>query len=103
MPVYSTQFYSGATAPAGAYTVPAGKVAVIKHIAAVNTGGTPAAMDCRLGSVVFWYGSVPAATNLQEKQMNVVAREGQTMTFNGGSALHMTISGYLLDKLPPGP
>jgi hypothetical protein len=98
--VYSTQFCCGATAPARLYTVPSGKVAVLKCIVGVNTSTTAGAVSVDIGGVFIWFGSVPGSSTLMAAGLMVVVNEGQTMKFSGGATFHLTASGYLLDQLP---
>jgi hypothetical protein len=99
VPVYSTQFILGATTAPRKYTVPAGKVAVIKCITAVNTATVVNTVSLDIGGIYVWLGSIPAASNVNASGLGIVCTAGQVMSAAGGAALHFSISGYLLDVL----
>lgn len=101
--IYSTRFCLGSTAAAVEFKVPAGKVAVIKSITAVNTSPNAQAASISLAGVYIWYGSLPGLSTLVPPGLMIVANAGETLLFGGSAAVHVHASGYLLDRLATGP
>jgi len=100
--IYSTQFCLGATAVALKYTVPAGKLAVIKCVTGVNTYTSPLAATVDISGTYIWIGSIPGAGALTAGGLMIVAKAGQIITAAGEARIHLSVSGYLLNTLPGG-
>ncbi len=100
--IYSTQFYEGYTAALGShalYTVPAGKIAIIRSIsvavvsAAVNQGY----IGVTGKSLIAAWTNLPIIT---DKQVNCrqVLNAGEVLTLQlNTSDVAVAVSGYLLD------
>lgn len=103
-PVYSTSFLRSHGGAGGIYTVPAGYLAVIRCITAVNTGpDLPEHGQVFLGhsSCTIWSAVLspflPSSPgNSATINLRVVVESTDTIQVNNGPDVDVTVSGYLL-------
>ena len=101
--VYSVRFIATASGAPASYTVPAGNVAVIRCVTATNHGASAVGYTLAINPGAYYVVAdnlAPAGTaGIQQwshqLEMRVVVRAGETMNAGPGSAVDMTVSGYL--------
>jgi hypothetical protein len=98
--VYSKRFILGQGVGPFSYTVPLGKVAVVKCLTAVNGQSQAVAGAIYVGSVNLWIGSVPGTASAEITGLQIVLNAGETLYMSGNSpGLGLSAHGYLLDAL----
>lgn len=99
--VYSTRFLLASGTVVARYTVPPGKVAVVKMVTAVNPSTLGQQVVLYIGTPAIWSSSIPGNASVAPGGMMIVVNAGEqlAMALTEGS-MHGTASGYLLDQLP---
>lgn len=99
-PVYSESFLAGVHIGGTLrYTVPAGHRAIVKSILSVSLAGNGAGFNVYIAGVMLWWHAYPAAGSQQLLGLMAVAYGTQPIDLvHGGSSLHTTVAGYLLDE-----
>jgi hypothetical protein len=99
--VYSTRFV---VVPSGAgdvaYTIPAGKLAVVKMMSAYNNSGSTAQLRLFMAGTAIWGASVPGSSGVFGSGLHLVGYAGELIevTWNATSGAAYA-GGYLLDAL----
>lgn len=100
-PIYSTRFIRAGTA-AGSYawTVPAGKRAVVKYASAVNYAGSTAAAAFYVSGIAYWYVEFQAADYARSLLPMVVAYAGEVLSvYLDHSPMYGHVHGFLFDDV----
>ena len=101
-PIYSVTFAkSSITGASVAYTVPAGKRAVVKCVSATNTGTVAGHSMCVLNGVYIVYFSVPVSDSRHVVDLAHVAYAGEPISlYNDQAGMTVVASGFLFDDAP---
>jgi hypothetical protein len=98
--IYSKRFAFGQGIGPFVYTVPPGKVAVIKCLTACNQTAGAVAGAIYSGAVNIWIGSVPGGSTVTLTNLQVVLNAGEKLNMSGNApGLGLTASGYELDAI----
>lgn len=102
-PVYSTRFIAGTADPSSSYTVPAGKVAVVRSISVFSPVQSIAVnFSCDIVGVtgpLFWV-TFQTTERFASLQCNQVVKAGETLEVDAtaGSGITAVVSGFLLSE-----
>lgn len=94
---YSKRFCMTIDAGSNIFTVPAGKVAVVKWVASYNSSGAAGTVNLSVAGRTVWTRSIPGATSADNANMMAVANAGELVDL-GNSAVGMRsmACGFLL-------
>jgi hypothetical protein len=82
-----------------AYTVPAGKTAVVKMVSAWNNGVSATTLRINLAGSGLWQTTVPGGDGSFASSLMIVANAGEELRLvSGSSAMNAAMFGYLLDN-----
>jgi len=100
--VYSERFLMAAPGtPASAWAPPAGKRAIIRHIAAHSSGPTGDGAFVRCNGAVVWYWASPGPNASTNWEGRVVIYGGELLElYPYGAGFSVIVSGYLFDDDP---